>query len=358
MANRVDTMADRVIPASFIVRQRPPVTVPIVLVHTLMAGVRARGQPCTEFLTRAGIAADLLSQPGARVTADQYAELFRALVEGLGDEFLLLGSRPMRPGCFALVARMAASARTLEQGMRRAAHTFGLLQDDMVLEPLSERALAGWALRLTHPSSPHPQPLQELVVRVMWRLLAWLAGGKLPPRRFDFAFAQPLHASAYDKVFPAPTQFEQPLTAFWFDAARLQDIVQLDDAAIASFLANSFAHVVLTRRRGGDDSARVLRHLHLMHPLWHGLAATAAALHLSTSSLQKRLAREGTSFQVLKDELRRDMAVVRLSTGAVSLETLSRELGFSDSPSFQRAFKIWTGSAPGSYRRRMTGERT
>jgi AraC-like DNA-binding protein len=345
-------MADRVSLASCIVRHAPPATIPIVLVHTLLAGARARGLPCTAFLDGAGVAADLLAQAGARVTAAQYTELFRAVVEGLGDEFVLLGSRPVRPGSFALVTRMAAHAGTLEQSMRSAARTFSLLQDDLVLEPVRHGELAGWALRVTDPHAPHAQGLQALVVRVLWRLLAWLAGGSLPPRRFDFAFAEPPHVRVYDTVFPAPLQFGQPLTAFWFDASRLQDRVRRDDAATRAFLTDAYAQMVLPRRHGGETGVRVLRQLRQTLPLWPGLQATAAALCMSTSSLQKRLALEGTSFQSLKDDLRRDMAIVRLSKGTVSLETLSRELGFSDSPTFQRAFKVWTGSAPGTYRRR------
>ena len=57
--------------------------------------------------------------------------------------------------------------------------------------------------------------------------------------------------------------------------------------------------------------------------------------------------------QALKDQLRRDVAIVRLATSAVPLAALAAELGFADSAAFQRAFKTWTGGAPGSYRRRV-----
>jgi AraC-like DNA-binding protein len=88
------------------------------------------------------------------------------------------------------------------------------------------------------------------------------------------------------------------------------------------------------------------------YPQWPTLEQVADKLHTSASSLQRHLAAEHTSLQWLKDDLRRDLAISRLSSSSVSLVQLASELGFSDSPSFQRAFKKWTGQPCGAYRRR------
>ena len=72
-------------------------------------------------------------------------------------------------------------------------------------------------------------------------------------------------------------------------------------------------------------------------------------------TLQRHLALEGVSFQVLKDELRKDIAITQLDGKNASLDQLAHELGFTDRAAFQRAFKTWTGSAPGAYRSTQRG---
>lgn len=330
---------------------QPPVTIPIALVHGILSGVTRRSVDRAPFLNDAGIAEELLDEPAARVTASQYIALFRSLIDRLDDECLGLLSRPLKRGCFALTARSALGAPNLTVAIRRIAHTFRLVQDDATLEAVQDGNLAGVALRFLDPDAPRPIFADELLLRVYWRLLAWLAGGRLPAARFDFAFARPPHADFYDKVFPAPLRFDQPLSAVWFDGRRLKDPVRRDEAALRSFLATAHSYVILPPRGKDSTSARVRQYLQQTEPAWPDLAATSAALHVSVSTLQRHLATEGTSFQTLKDELRRDIAIVRLNTSRVPLAALALELGFTDSAAFQRAFKGWTGSPPGAYRR-------
>lgn len=333
---------------------RAPITIPVAFVQGLISGQQARGHRCDADLADAGIPEKLLDTPGARLPATQYIALLRGVIRHFDDEGLGFLSRPLKPGSLALIARSTLGARNLEVAIRRAGHTFWLLQDDVILEPLREGSLGGLGLRYKNSSIASSIFLHELLLRVFWRLMAWVAGGRLPAVRFDFAIESPPHVGNYEEIFPASLRFGQPRTAVWFDAAWMRSPVRVDEAGLRAFLADAQSYVVVPWR--GDDvvSARVRSHLQLTQPKWPGLAAAACALHMSTATLQRRLASEGTSFQLLKDELRRDIAIVRLNTGDVSLTGLAQDLGFTDSGAFQRAFKTWTGSAPGAYRRRET----
>ena len=340
-------------PQSMTQRRGPgpsPVTIPVAFVNGMLSGVIARGMPPGPYLEDAGIAPELLANAAARVTADQYVALFRSLSERLDDIVLGFLSRPLRRGSLAMILRSGASARTLDVAIRRTAHAFNLLQDDLVIEPVREGSLAGGSLRFTDPSRQWPVFVHELLLRAFWRLNAWLAGGRLPAARFDFAYPPPPYAAAYAAVFPGVRRFERAHSAFLFEVRHLQGAVRRDDRAIREFLTYSQASVIVPRADADAVSARLRELLQRSPTEWPTLAACAQALHMSPATLQRHLAREGATFQSLKDDLRRDVAIHRLNTSSVTLAALAGELGFADSASFQRAFKKWTGSAPGPYR--------
>lgn len=92
-------------------------------------------------------------------------------------------------------------------------------------------------------------------------------------------------------------------------------------------------------------------HLSESEQIGSAIQQVAQALHLSVRTLSRRLAAEGTHFQAVKDEVRRDIAIQQLTSGSASLVVLAGQLGFEDLASFNRAFRKWTGSTPGTYRR-------
>ena len=330
---------------------KPPGTVSIQFLRGMLSGVGHPQQRCTEWLTDAGIDPALIEQPAARVTAEQYVALFALLMDRLDDEFLGFLARPLRRGSFALIVRSTLGSGTLAHALRRLIATMRLLQDDFEFMHVREGPLVGLRIVFASPEAARQTFLHELLLRVFWRLIVWLHGGRLKAARFDFAFSAPAHESEYAKVFPGAVRWGQAHSSVWFEADNLEVKMLRDAASAREFLAQAPRIVIIPQRNEHTLSSRVRAFLQTGRPDWPDLASTAAGLNLSTSTLQRHLAAEGLNFQAVKDQLRLDTAIVRLNTSAVSLATLAQELGFADSPAFQRAFKTWTGSPPGHYRR-------
>jgi AraC-like DNA-binding protein len=85
----------------------------------------------------------------------------------------------------------------------------------------------------------------------------------------------------------------------------------------------------------------------------HGQAQrghVAKRLAMSTRTLARRLADEGTTFEDVIDELRRSLAMQYIKTPSLSLSQMAWLLGYEGSASFNHAFRRWTGAPPSAAR--------
>ena len=80
------------------------------------------------------------------------------------------------------------------------------------------------------------------------------------------------------------------------------------------------------------------------------LSRVARQLHMSARTLQRRLAREGTSYQTLLDLLRKELCLEHLVNPGISLSEIAYLAGFSDSSALARDVRRWTGQSPLAYR--------
>ena len=81
------------------------------------------------------------------------------------------------------------------------------------------------------------------------------------------------------------------------------------------------------------------------------IEAIARELATSARTLQRRLADDGTSYQELLDETRRDAAERFLADSSLSVGEVGHLLGYSEPAAFHRAFKRWRGTTPLDFRR-------
>lgn len=77
----------------------------------------------------------------------------------------------------------------------------------------------------------------------------------------------------------------------------------------------------------------------------------AVPLNISARHLRRKLSQEGTSYEQLVDEVRKEAAIRLITEGQLSLTSIAYELGFLDPSSFTRAFRRWTDMSPTGFRR-------
>ena len=80
------------------------------------------------------------------------------------------------------------------------------------------------------------------------------------------------------------------------------------------------------------------------------LSQVAKRLAMSSRSLQRRLAQEGTTFRKVLEETRAQLATHYLKQSDLTAAEIAFLLGYDDPNSFFPAFRAWTGITPEALR--------
>jgi AraC-like DNA-binding protein len=146
--------------------------------------------------------------------------------------------------------------------------------------------------------------------------------------------------------------YDKPNTAIVFAADYLSLPIVQNERSVKDFLRTAPESILVKYKNGSSLSARIRRRLRQLLPgEVPDFDQLAAELNMTTATLRRRLHEEGASYQGIKDQLRRDLAISYLSHSDRNVMDIALELGFSERSAFHRAFRKWTGASPGEFRR-------
>ncbi|HEU0204877.1 MAG TPA: AraC family transcriptional regulator [Burkholderiaceae bacterium] len=330
-------------------------TVSIAQVHWILQGARRKGVDVGKVLRRAGISAALFDAPLARVSQQQYAALIRALRRVMRDEFFGLIERPVPVGTFAQCCGLLIHTRTLGEALRTGLAFYHRVIDDFVGRLQINSDIARVRI-FTRPGTRLPLDdcasyAQRVFMFLGYGLACWLVARPIPLLGVEYNAPTPNAASDAHRLFDAPLHYGQEHTGLWFEAQWLQLPVVQNPQSLAEYLQRAPMDLLVRFRDRTTVTERIRRLLrrHLNEEM-PSLEEVGRTLAMTPQTLRRRLHEEGQGYQQLKDDLRRDAAIEYLTRPELTLMDIATRLGFSEPSTFHRAFKKWTGVAPGEYR--------
>ncbi len=343
----------------------PPTADRSVAIAFVRSAVRALDAPQrAQVLAEAGIVPGLLAEPSARVPAAAFSRLWIAVARLLDDEFFGLDARRMKVGTFAMLCHALAGQATVGAALRMALRGFGLCFDDIgaslrigggAASLVIDNRIAGG--RQDDAAQDARRFADETLLVMLQGLLCWLAGRRVAISRLDWAHPRPAHGDEYRRMFSPLLRFDASATAISFDARVLQSALAVSAVGLKAFLRDAPQSVFLKQVAAtalSDRARRLCREALDQGDPAPTLARVAGLLGLSAATLRRRLEDEGASWGHLKDEVRRGLALQLLAEGradaVLSVGEIAARLGFNDASTFYRAFRKWTGSAPGAWR--------
>jgi AraC-like DNA-binding protein len=330
-------------------------TVSVYFVNAALAHVPVPGRE--RALAAAAIASQLLQIAHARVPATAYSQLWLAVARELDDEFFGLDRRSMKVGSFALICQAVLSCADLDRALKRMLRAFALFLDEIRAELHLEEGEAVVRISNRIAAEADRRFADETLLILVHGLMCWLAGRRVPLTRVSFTHARPPYAHEYTLMYCDDIAYDAPQTTMRFEGGALAASVVQNAATLQQFLRTAPQSVFLKYRNEESWSAQVRRRLRGSvgeSDSWPVFEELAAEFGTTATTLRRRLEREGTSYQSIKDQLRNDVAIDYLSNSSLSVDEIAARIGFQDASAFHRAFKRWNGLQPGEYRRRQT----
>lgn len=306
-------------------------------------------------LARAGIDASLLTDNTKRVPGAALQTLLAELIPASGDVLYgLHTSQFIQPASYSVLGYIAMNCATLGEALAKVPVYEKIVGDMGVTRTIAsgENTLVRW-----HCNFDNDDVRRHVIENVLasWtRYSRWVGDSwDQSPLMVFFEHPKPITAdiSEYEAIFKCPIFFDQGYSALEISPTQISHPIRQSDPILLKTLLDHATQLLAEIDQNENWSYRVKNLLRLM--IRQDLPRKefiAEKLGMTSRTLQRKLAEEGTGYQELLDELRQEMAQNYLRDSSLSIDEIGAMLGFAEPRSFHRSFKQWMGVTPGQYR--------
>ena len=166
----------------------------------------------------------------------------------------------------------------------------------------------------------------------------------------EFQYDVPYDKAPYQQLFGSKVKFNSARSVLSFDETSLDLAIVTANPVARDIFRRECDRLLSRDTHRGMISERVQEVLLQSGTEFPTSMRVANQLHMSESTLQRRLAKEGYKFQQLLDQVRNKLAYEYLTGTKLTINEIASLLGFSDAANFRRAFKRWSKQTPTAVR--------
>ena len=324
-------------------------TISIALVHEALSSAQDKGYDIQQILHDAEIPLEIFHATKSRIAVSAYAKLWTKIADHMNDEFFGMDSHQMRRGCYKLLSKMVMQADTLQTAIEQILQYFNFVLDDFTSKLIIDENYA--YIVITEKLQTKSMFSYATYFMLIHSLICWLADQRILLNSIQLKCSPPLDDLDYRVRFCENIQYQANKNYLQFDATYLNIHIKRDKKSWYEFIKNTPENLLLRFKNPHALSSIIRKHLLSVPPAqWYELTDLAQQLNISEATIQRRLKSEGISYQQLKNDIRRDLAIELLTKSTYTLQEISDQLYFQEVSAFHRAFKKWTDVSPGAYR--------
>lgn len=199
----------------------------------------------------------------------------------------------------------------------------------------------------------HSRIHNDVVVASVVAVARALSDNALGLLSVGFRHPKPADVNAYESFFESNLKFSNVANELVFRRTVLDRPLSSASADRHRRVRRYAQYSLQQLQRAQGVSGQVRQRLDdcLNDKQLSSIEAVAAALSMTSRTLQRRLNQEDTTFVKVRDRLRHQKACFALHKVDCDIEALANRLGFSEVANFYHAFRRWQGVSPGRFRR-------
>jgi AraC-like DNA-binding protein len=334
---------------------RPGPTISVHYVRALLGAARALGADPSALMSAADLSPERLQDPDARLPVGTLFAVWREAPRLTGVAHFGLRAAQLAPvGALDVADYAMRACSTLREGLGKLLAYSRIHQTAAVttFEERGEFASVRWMLTASADGAVLQQGA-PFVVAVTLARLRQVSGVDLRPREVRLHAPAPPDDAEHRAFFRCPVRWtpDGGANQLLLDRAVLDLPILAADPALVR-LMDRIARELIEKLPLPETFLGAVRR-HVVESLRGGPPAAgpiARKLGMSVRTFQRRLREEGTTFALLADEARRDLALGHLTQAQPTIGEIAFLLGYSEPSAFHRAFRRWTGKTPSEFR--------
>ncbi len=192
--------------------------------------------------------------------------------------------------------------------------------------------------------------MAELAFVSFFTMAKYLTGEVVTATAVHIKHSKPDYYKAYKKFLPTPLKFDQPYNQIIISKALLDVPVKMADPAGHVVFQQQCETMLRDLNRIENTSAAVRRLLIQAAGNFPNIDQVARQLHMSKSTLGRRLDSESTRFRIITEEVKNLLAKEYLTHTELTVADIAHLLDYTDTANFRRAFVRWNKIPPSEFR--------
>jgi AraC-like DNA-binding protein len=328
----------------------PPTYIKLFLQHAASEGLSA-----TQILTGTHLDAEDLLHGNPRVSFAETRQVLTNMTRIMGPGWHLALARRLTISSHGPLGFAVVTASDMRHAVDVLLRFFAIRAPFLWLAGAIEGNEFVIRLYEAVPLDEQRNELLELALLAMQRLLERPLGRKIRSAHIALAYSAPDYSVRLKRDFHAGLEFNAGAHMLRFPVSWLDEPCVLHDEAMHRYLLLRCEEDLHSAMGMLPAEIAIRQALLARAETIPGLKEIAAGQNVSPRTLIRRLKRAGTSYNAIREDVRKTRATDYLLHSDFNVTSIAYRLGYKDPSNFGRAFRGWFGLSPGRYRDQAKG---